>query len=125
MAVLAQSKQVRSEMATFAQNEANNAAGNIGILQGYLSSWFSIQYSPKAPSQRALTSLSALDGAAFEKAYLNQMVSEDQVRVRDGQRCYGRATHTSLILFGFNIQYAATQEITQLHSWLCQWFSAC
>jgi uncharacterized protein (DUF305 family) len=128
LALLAMSKQLdHTDLMTFAQNEANYAGQNIGTLQGYLSAWYNIQASPtlSGSATRTLSSLAALEGAAFEKAYLNQMVSEDQVRVRDGQRCYGRATHTSLILFGFNIQYAATQEIAQLKSWLCQWFAAC
>lgn len=128
LSVIAMGKQgLHAETTTFAQNAAAYAGQNIGLLQGYLSQWYGIQVSPSlsGSSQRTLTSFAAREGADFEKAYLNQMVSDDQIRVRDGQRCYGRATHTSLILFGFNIQYAATQEIAQLKSWLCQWYSAC
>jgi len=128
LALLALSKQLdHSDLTTFSQNAASYAGQNISLLQSYLSSWYSVQH-PAAlngSAQRKLNSLAALDGAAFERAFLNQMVSEDQIRVRDGQRCYGRATQTNLILFGFNVQYAATQEIAQLKSWLCQWFSAC
>ena len=128
LALLALSKQLdHSELTTFSQDAAGYAGHNISLLQGYLSSWYNVQHpaSLSGSAQRTLSSLAALDGAAFEKAFLNQMVSEDQIRVRAGQRCYARATHTSLILFGFNVQYAATQEIAQLKSWLCQWFSAC
>ena len=128
LALLALSKQLdHSDLATFSQNAASNAAQNIALLQGYLSSWYSVQHPAvlSGSAQRTLNNLAALDGAAFEKAYLNQMVSADQIRVRNGQRCYARATHTMLILYGFNDQLAATQEIAQLKSWLCQWFSAC
>jgi uncharacterized protein (DUF305 family) len=125
-ALIAMGKQLdHTDLATFAQNEEATAGQNIATLQSYLSAWYNIQFSPKAPSSRTLDRLASLDGAAFEKAYLNQTVSEDQVRVRDGQRCYSRATHTMLILFGFNIQLDATHEIAQLKSWLCGWFSAC
>jgi len=125
-ALIAMGKQLdHSDLATFAQNEAGIASQNIATLQSYLSAWYNIQYSPKAPSSRTLNSLASLEGAAFENAYLNKMVSEDQIRVRDGQRCYGRAKTTALILFGYNIQLDATHEIAQLKSWLCQWFSAC
>ena len=128
MAVLAMGKQgLHADLAAFAQNEANYAAENISILQSDLGAWYNVQHTPalSGSANRTLNNLSALDGAAFEKAYLNRMVSEDQARVRDGQRCYARATHTMLILFGFNVQYAASQEIAQLKSWLCQWFAAC
>ena len=125
-ALIAMGKQLdHADLATFAQNEANYAAQNIGTLQSYLSAWYNIQYSPKAPSARTLNNLASLDGAAFEQSYLKQMVSEDKVRVRDGQRCYTRAKTTALILFGYNIQLDATHEMVQLNSWLCQWFSAC
>ena len=128
LAVLAQGKQLdHSDLATFAQDAANNASQNIGLLQSYLGSWYNVQHPAvlSGSAQRALNNLSALEGAAFEKAFLNQMVTEDQVRVRNGQRCYARATHTMLILFGYNSQLDATHEIAQLKSWLCQWFSAC
>ncbi len=126
VALLALTKQLdHSELTTFSQNAAATASHNISVLQGYLSSWYGMSYSPKAPSQKLLNGLAKLEGADFEKAYLDQMVTEDQVRVRDGQRCYARAAHTMLILFGYNIQLDATHEIAQLKSWLCQWFSAC
>jgi uncharacterized protein (DUF305 family) len=128
LALLALSKQLdHSDLATFSQNAASTAGQSIALLQGYLGSWYNVQH-PAALSgsaQRTLNSLAALEGAAFEKAYLNQMVSQDQLRVREGQRCYSRATQTMLIYFGFNDQLTATQEIAQLKSWLCQWFSAC
>ena len=128
LSVLAMGKQgLHAETTTFAQNAAAYAGQNVGLLQSYLSQWFGIQFSPSlsGSSQKTLNNFAAREGADFEKAFLNQMISDDQVRVRDGQRCYARATHTMLILFGYNVQLDATHEIAQLKSWLCQWYSAC
>ena len=115
------------ELAAFCQNVTGNASQAIAIMQGYLGDWYGVQNTPslKSPDQHLLANLQSLEGADFETAYLNAMIQKDQVAVREGQRCYARATHTLLIAFCFNMQYAETQEITQMRQWLCAWYGAC
>jgi uncharacterized protein (DUF305 family) len=128
LALLAVGKQnLHPDLVTFSQTLAGDAGHNVSLLQGWLSLWYGMTHVAvlSGSSQRLLADLGALEGADFETAYMNKMISLDQVTVREGQRCYARASHTSLIEFGFELQYARTQQIAQLRSWLCSWFAAC
>ena len=128
MALLCLQKQVdHSDLHAFADTAADNAGQNIATLQSYLSQWYGIQRTPmlSGSGQRILSDLSLLEGAAFEKSFLTQMIKQDDLSVREGQRCYARASHTMLIYFGFNNQYARAQEAKYLRQWLCSWFGVC
>lgn len=128
LALLCLQKQVdHSDLHVFADTAATNAGQNVSKLQGYLSQWYGIQRTPAltGSGQRMLNDLSLLEGAAFEKSFLNQMIKLDDLSVREGQRCYARASHTMLIYFGFVNQYARAQEAKYLRQWLCSWFGVC
>ena len=128
MALLCLQKQVdHPDLHVFADTAATNAGQNVATLQGYLNEWYGIQRTPalSGSGQRTLSNLSELEGAAFEKAFLTQMIKFDDLSVREGQRCYGRASHTMLIYFGFLNQYARAAEATILRQWLCSWFGVC
>ena len=128
MALLGLQKQVdHPDLHAFCDTATTNAGQNIAKLQSYLSQWYGIQRSPAltGSGQRILADLTLLEGAAFEKSFLTQMIKQDDLSVREGQRCYARATHTMLILFGFNNQFERAQEAKYLRQWLCSWFGVC
>jgi uncharacterized protein (DUF305 family) len=115
------------ELMAFCQETATQASHDVTLLQSWLSTWYGVDHSPSLSSsdQRLLNTLSSLEGADFETAYLQALVKDYTTAVRIEQHCYARASTTALIEFCFNMQLAQSHDLDQMNSWLCNWYGVC
>lgn len=69
--------------------------------------------------------LEGLEGAAFERAFLDDMIPHHELAVHMSTACLARASHEELRSLCGDIIRVQTAEITQMEAWRCEWFGAC
>jgi uncharacterized protein (DUF305 family) len=66
-----------------------------------------------------------LNGAEFEIAFMEMMIKHHEKAIREGQHCGDTAYHAELRELCENIIRTQSAEITQMQTWLCQWYGEC
>lgn len=99
----------------------------IATMQSWLGEWYSISYSPQmTPGQQNQTErMAQMFGAEFEIAFMKSMIRHHWRAVVRASGCIDRAYHAELVELCANIIETQVAEITQLRTWLCEWYGTC
>lgn len=96
-------------------------------MQSWLRDWYGISYEPRMTpgDQQMLDRLSSLSGAEFEITFMEMLIKHHEKAIKEAQQCLAKAWHAELRQLCQNIIDAQSAEITQLRSWLCEWYGRC
>lgn len=99
----------------------------IALLQGWLADWYGITHEPEMTpgAARQMERLMALEGEAFELAFLEGMIRHHLGAVREGDRCLDRAAHPELLALCEGIVTSQTAEVEMMAAWRCDWYGRC
>jgi uncharacterized protein (DUF305 family) len=124
MAELCQEKAVHEELRALCGQIEQTQTEEIAQMQTWLREWYGITYEPEMTPgmERQLEKLAALDGAAFEIAFMEEMIKHHEAAVRGGGQCIERAYHPELVQLCQNIVQTQTEEIQTMQTWLSQWY---
>lgn len=97
-------------------------------LQAWLRDWYGI--SAEMPTMKhgrmqQLERLNNLSGAEFEIEFLKRMIRHHWMAVVQSSKCTERAAHDALVTFCTDVVETQTAEITQMRTWLCDWYQLC
>jgi uncharacterized protein (DUF305 family) len=104
---------------------AQNA--EIEHMQHWLGEWYGITHEPEMTPdmQREMNDLAALDGEAFEVAFMEQMIGHHLTALSEGGTCLARAYHPELVGMCGDMVGSQAAEIVKMREWLCQWLERC
>jgi uncharacterized protein (DUF305 family) len=120
-------KAVHEELRTLCQNIISSQSAQIAEMQSWLQAWYGISYQPemKPGDQHMMDRLAALSGAEFEVAFMEMMIKHHEKALKEGRQCLDKAFHAELRTLCENIVTTQSAEITQMQTWLCQWYGEC
>ena len=96
----------------------------IALMRGWLQRWYGVAATPTLSPRdaRALAGLAALDGAAFEIAWMQQMIPHHRMAIMMARQLLPRATHAELAELARTIVAAQSAEIRAMQGWLSGWY---
>lgn len=120
-------KAVHSELKTLCQNIITTQTQEIQEMQSWLLDWYGISYEPrmKPGDQRQMDKLASLNGAAFEIAFMEEMIRHHRMAIMEARMALRRAYHEELKQLAQTIIVTQSAEIQEMQTWLCQWFNRC
>lgn len=97
------------------------------MMQSWLQSWYGVTYSPqmKPGMERQMERMAQLTGAELEIAFMKSMIRHHWTAVVRASACVDQADHPELVSLCANIVETQVAEITQMRTWLCDWFAIC
>ena len=75
--------------------------------------------------QNQMERMAEMVGAEFEIAFMKSMIRHHWKAVVRASGCIDRAYHAELVDMCANIVETQVAEITQLRTWLCEWYAIC
>ena len=75
--------------------------------------------------QRQMERMAVMTGAEFEIAFMKSMIRHHWKAVVRASGCIDRAFHPELVAMCADIVEAQAAEITQMRTWLCDWYGIC
>ena len=118
---------IHEELQSLCQSISETQSAEIELMQGWLEDWYGITYEPQMTrrGERQLEDLASLSGEDFEIAFLEGMIRHHAAAVKEGEQCLRRAEHEELIALCESIMESQAQEISQMETWLCEWYGIC
>lgn len=113
-------RQLCEEMKTMQQQE-------IVQMQSWLQSWYGISHQPnmKKPEMAQMERLEALNGRAFEIAFMEMLTQHHGQAIRETEQCVSLAKHGELKDLCELMHKTQKSEVAKLNDWLCQWYQKC
>lgn len=117
----------QSERVALSRNVIAAQSADIEEMQSWLRDWYGISYELRMTpgDQQMLDRLSSLSGAEFEITFMEMLIKHHEKAIKEAQQCLAKAWHAELRQLCQNIIDAQSAEITQLRSWLCEWYGRC
>lgn len=127
MAQLCRSRATHAELLQMCSDIAKNQSMEIQQMQTWLGDWYDMQGAPHQVEhdEADMTTLAGLSGAAFEKAFMEQMAPHHMVALQQAAECLVRASHGELVGMCQDMADSQAAEIKTLRTWLCRWYSVC
>jgi uncharacterized protein (DUF305 family) len=124
MAELCAGRTVHAELLEMCESIKATQSAEITTMQSWLQSWYGISHEPElnGKTEKQIESLAALEGAAFEQAFMIAMAyhhAEALVEVKD---CLLKAYHPDMIGMCAMMAGMQGEEIAMLRLWLMQWY---
>ena len=116
---------VRPELKTLCQNIIDTQTKEIHMMHSWLESWYDITYKPDMKMHGDMRHMMSMTGEMFEIEFMQMMIRHRFKAVKEAEQCERRVYHTELIHLCHNIEATQTQEIRQMQTWLCAWYSIC
>lgn len=122
-------KTQRQELRALCQQIITSQQREIGLLQGWLNSWYGLQKTPQMAKddREMLDRLRAMSVPDFEKQYMIMMIRHHWSAVSHSGQCIERAhdLHRDLEALCESMVEAQVDEIRKMRDWLCNWFGNC
>ena len=122
-------KTQRPELRALCQQVVTSQQREIGLLQGWLNSWYGLQKTSQMAKddREMLDRLRAMSVAEFEKQYMIMMIRHHWSAVSHSGQCIERAhdLHRDLEALCESMVEEQVDEIRKLRDWLCSWFGNC
>lgn len=127
MAQLCLTRAVHPELREMCQNIITAQQQEIATMQSWLRDWYGVSYAPRMTSgmQQQLARMAQMSGEGFEIAFMKSMIRHHWKAVIRASGCIDRAYHAQLVEMCGEIIEAQVAEITQLRTWLCEWYGIC
>lgn len=124
MGKLCPTRAPHAELRTLCANVVTTQSAEIERMQEWLPSWYGIAKAPAIPARDAdmLRALASKTGAAFEIAWMEEMIPHHHMAVMMARHLLPQATHTELRTLAQDIVTAQTTEITLMRGWLASWY---
>jgi uncharacterized protein (DUF305 family) len=118
---------VHEELQTLCGEIITAQTQEIATMQSWLQSWYGITYSPQMMRgmQQHMERMAQMSGAEFEIAFMKSMIRHHWRAVVSASGCIDRAYHPELVDMCANIVETQVAEITQMRTWLCEWYAIC
>ena len=93
-------------------------------MRAWLAAWYGIDHTPTLSprDEAALASLAVRDGAAFEIAWMQEMIPHHNMAIMMAMRLSSRATHPELRELARTIIATQSAENRDMRSWLAAWY---
>jgi uncharacterized protein (DUF305 family) len=127
MAAICETKATHAELATTCSEMRSMQQAEVELMQGWLQDWYGIEHTPAMTpgAMRQMEKLAALDGAAFEIAFMKTMIRHHAGAIREGAQCLRRGWHDALLDLCAEIIAMQAEEIQTMRDWLCEWYGVC
>lgn len=127
MAAVCQGKAVHAELRTTCSQIITGQLREMGQMLVWLHTWYGETQVPQlSPSERQMVVvLASLPPADFEVAFMQEMIQHHMMAIEEAETCLASAGHPELLSLCQNIITTQGAEITQLQSWLCEWYGVC
>jgi uncharacterized protein (DUF305 family) len=101
--------------------------GEIADMTSWLLDWYGVEhaYVMGRNEERMMQKMDAMEGGDFEIEWMQEMIAHHSTAIRHAGHCHHHAEHEELHQLCENIQATQAAEITQMHGWLCDWYSLC
>ncbi len=97
-------------------------------LQGWLREWHNLSYQAHPDSQARLVSrqLTKLRGQAFEQAWLQEMIRQQEAEIDLAQSCGSQSPERRALAYTCqDMSDRQIGELAQLRTWNCLWYGVC
>lgn len=122
-------KTQRPELRTLCQQIITTQQREIGLMQGWLNTWYGLQKTPQmgADDREMLERMRAMSVAEFEKQYMIMMIRHHWQATSQSGNCVERAhdLHRDLEALCESMIEDQVDEIRKMRDWLCNWFGNC
>ncbi|MEK8089143.1 DUF305 domain-containing protein [Thermithiobacillus plumbiphilus] len=127
MAQTCLSKASHAELKSLCQNIVTSQKQEIQILKNLLAQKYQITYKAQMSAQEMsdMRALAALNGAAYEKAFMQQMIQHHWAAIEMTVRDLPHFKTPQLVTLGLDVIGAQAPEIKQMRGWLCDWYKVC
>jgi uncharacterized protein (DUF305 family) len=125
MAMMCEESAVHPQLKDLCTRIRTTQMMEIEMMQGWLKSWYGIDYEPSIKMTGEMQKLMSMTGAEFEIDFLKMMIRHHFMAVMEGMKCEDNAYHTELKQLCQNIVTTQSAEIETMRNWLCQWYSVC
>lgn len=127
MAMLCMDKAVHPELREMCEQIHASQREEVSMMRDWLSGWYGIRFTPQMSpgAMKQMEKLAELSGADFEIAFMRQMIRHHRLAINRAASCTERAYHPELIDMCEAIVETQAAEVTQLRSWLCEWYGLC
>ena len=99
----------------------------IVTMQTWLQQWYGVSYAPQMTEgmRQRMDRMAQMYGPEFEIAFMKSMIRHHWTAVVRASGCIDRAYHPELVDMCANIIETQVAEITQMRTWLCNWYGVC
>lgn len=127
MAQLCEDKAVHNDLKEMCSQMEEDQQAEITLMQSWLSDWYGITYQPAMQhnEMHRHERLAEKSGEEFETTFIAMMIRHHKQAVRMSDRCLDRAEHEPLQDTCQEIKTKQQSEISQMKTWLCQWYDKC
>lgn len=127
MAQLCQDRAIHEELLTLCQQIETTQQQEIEQMQAWLQEWYGITYEPQMSEgdRQRMEQLAELSGEEFEIEFMKRMIRHHWKAVVRGSQCVDRADHPELVETCEGIVMTQTEEIREMQTWLCDWYTIC
>lgn len=117
-------KATNQELKDLCQSIIEAQQQEIRQMQTWLQDWYGISYEPQMSESdmRSMQRLENFSGAEYEIRFMQSMIRHHWAAIREAQDCLVSAGHPELIGLCSNIKGVQLAEISQLQTWLEQWY---
>ncbi|MCW2134971.1 DUF305 domain-containing protein [Arthrobacter sp. VKM Ac-2550] len=117
-------KATHQELKELCQSILEAQQQEIGQMQTWLQDWYGITYEPKMSEgdMRSMDRFENYTGAEYEIRFMQSMIRHHWSAVREADECLESAEHVELIELCSNIRETQLTEISQMQTWLEQWY---
>ncbi|UKA68424.1 DUF305 domain-containing protein [Arthrobacter sp. FW306-05-C] len=117
-------KATHQELKDLCQSIIEAQQQQIQKMQAWLQDWYGINYQPQMSQgdMRSMERLQNFSGAEYEIRFMQSMIRHHWRAVREAEKCLDNAEHPELIELCSNIKEAQLAEISQMQTWLEQWY---
>ena len=127
MSTICLSNAVTPELIATCQDIITAQQQEIATMQTWLQQWYGVSYAPRMTEgmQQRLDRMAQMYGPEFEIAFMKSMIRHHWTAVVRASGCIDRAYHPELVDMCANIIETQVAEITQMRTWLCDWYGVC
>ncbi|NMR32281.1 DUF305 domain-containing protein [Crystallibacter degradans] len=117
-------KATHQELKELCQSILEAQQQEIGQMQTWLHDWYGITYEPKMSEgdMRSMDRFETYTGAEYEIRFMQSMIRHHWAAVREAEECLESAEHAELTELCSNIREVQLAEISQMQTWLEQWY---
>jgi uncharacterized protein (DUF305 family) len=124
MAELCADRAEHAELLAMCDSIKTTQSAEIATMQGWLQSWYGVTHEPElhGKMRRQIEALAALEGAAFEQAFMIAMAYHHAEALSEAKDCLVMAYHPEMIGMCAMMAGMQGEEIAMLRLWLMQWY---
>lgn len=127
MASLCTEKAVHEQLRNLCERNARAQTRELAQLQSWLQEWYGITYEPRLTpaDMRMHEKLAQLGPRAFEIEFMSMFSRHHLQIIRRSVPIAREAKHEPLERMAEQIIAAQSQDVRDMHSWLCSWYAIC